>query len=113
MQGIDEIVVSTALFNELGFQNLGENIYIATSKNEMLVSGNRIIKDYVLVRLKIVGLVKSNKLGIYHNKNWTILFYQSLVGISAFNLQCQTLSFSLKEPGKIDSRSLRRRKQRR
>ena len=103
MQGIDEIVVSTALFSELGFQNLGENLYIATSKNEMLVSGNKIIKDYVLVKLRIVGLVKSNKLGIYHNKNWTILFYQSLVGVSAFNLQCQTLSFSLNEPGKIDS----------
>ena len=103
MQGIDEIVMSTALFAELGFQNLGENIYIATSKNEMLVSGNKIIKDYVLIKLKIVGLVKSNKLAIYHDKNWTILFYQSLVGISAFNLQCQTLSFSLKEPSKIDS----------
>ena len=103
MQGIEEIVISTALFSELGFQNLGENLYIATSKNEMLVSGNKIIKDYVLIKLKIVGLVKSNKLSIYHNKNWTILFYQSLVGISAFNLQCQTLSFSLKEPGKIDN----------
>ena len=103
MNGIDEIVISTALFNELGFQNLGENIYIATSKNELLVSGNKIIKDYVLIKLKIVGLVKSNKLAIYHNKNWTILFYQSLVGISAFELQCQTLSFSLKEPGKIDN----------
>ena len=103
MNGIDEIVVSTALFNELGFQNLGENIYIATSKNELLVNGNKIIKDYVLIKLKIVGLVKSNKLAIYHNKNWTILFYQSLVGVSAFNLQGQTLSFPLKEPGKIDS----------
>ena len=103
MNGIDEIVVSTALFNELGFQNLGENIYVATSKNELLVNGNKIIKDYVLIKLKIVGLVKSNKLAIYHNKNWTILFYQSLVGVSAFNLQCQTLSFSLKEPSKIDN----------
>ena len=103
MSGIDEIIVSTALFNELGFHNLGENIYVVTSKNEMLVSGNKIIRDYVLIKLKIVGLVKSNKLAIYHNKNWTILFYQSLVGISAFDLQCQTLSFSLKEPSKIDS----------
>ncbi len=103
IEGIDEIIVSTALFLELGFQNIGENLYVMTSKNEMLVSGNKIIKDYVLTKLKIVGLVKSNKLAIYHNKNWTILFYQSLIGISAFNLQCQTLSFSLKEPGKIDS----------
>ena len=103
IQGIDEIIVSTALFSELGFTNLGEDLYVATSKNEVLVGGNKIIKDYVLVKLKIVGLVKSNKPAIYHNKNWTILFYQSLVGVSAFNLQCQTLSFSLKEPGKIDS----------
>ena len=103
IHGIDEIIVSTALFSELGFINLGEDLYVATSKNEVLVGGNKIIKDYVLVKLKIVGLVKSNKPAIYHNKNWTILFYQSLVGVSAFNLQCQTLSFSIKEPGKIDS----------
>lgn len=102
MQGIDEVVVSSALFNELGYKSLGENLYITTSKNEVLVNGNKIIRDYVLVKLKIVGIVRSNKLSIFHNKNWTILFYQSLVGISAFNLQCQTLSFSLKEPGKID-----------
>ena len=103
IQSIDEIIVSTALFSELGFTNLGEDLYVATSKNEVLVGGNKIIKDYVLIKLKIVGLVKSNKPAIFHNKNWTILFYQSLVGVSAFNLQCQTLSFSLKEPGKIDS----------
>ena len=103
IESIDEIVISTSLFSELGYHNLGEDLYIMTSKNEVLLSGNKIIKDYVLTKLKIVGLVKSNKLAIYHNKNWTILFYQSLIGISAFNLQCQTLSFSLKEPGKIDS----------
>ena len=102
IEDIDEIIISTALFLELGFQNIGENLYVMTSKNEMLVSGNKIIKDYVLIKLKIVGLIKSNKLAIYHNKNWTILFYQSLVGISAFNLQCQTLSFSLNEPSRID-----------
>ena len=68
----------------------------------MLIDGNKIIKDYVLVKLKIVGVVKSNKLAIYHNKNWTSLFYQCLVGVSAFNLQCQTLSFPLNNPKKID-----------
>ena len=34
--------------------------------------------------------------------NWPILFYQCEVGISAFNLQCQNLSFSLNDPNKID-----------
>ena len=101
-EGIEEIMISTSLYNELGCQTLGENLYVATSKNEVLVNGNKIIRDYVLIKLKIVGLVKSNKLSLYHHKNWTILFYQSLVGVSAFNLQCQTLSFSLNEPNKIE-----------
>ena len=99
---IEEVVMSTALFRELGFSTLEDDLYIATSKNEMLIDGNKIIKDYVLVKLKIVGVVKSNKLAIYHNKNWTSLFYQCLVGVSAFNLQCQTLSFPLNNPKKID-----------
>ena len=99
---VDEIVMSTALFSELGFVNVEDDLYVATSKNEMLVNGNKIIKDYVLIKLRIVGLVKSNKMMIYHNKNWTILFYQCLVGVSAFNLQCQSLSFPLNNPNKID-----------
>ena len=68
----------------------------------MVINGNRIIKDYVLIPLKVVGLVKSNKLAIYHHKTWTILFYQSLVGVSAFDLQCQSLSFPLNKPNHID-----------
>ena len=99
---VDEIVMSTALFSELGFVNVEDDLYVATSKNEMLVNGNKIIKDYVLIKLRIVGLVKSNKMMIYHNKNWTTLFYQCLVGVSAFNLQCQSLSFPLNNPNKID-----------
>jgi ABC-type antimicrobial peptide transport system permease subunit len=100
---IDEIVLSTALFTELGYVNVEDDLYVATSKNEMLVNGNKIIKDYVLIKLRIVGLVKSNKMMVYHHKNWTTLFYQCLVGISAFNLQCQSLSFPLNNPNKIDN----------
>lgn len=99
---INEIALSTALFSELGYTSLDEEIYVATSKKEVVTNGNKIIKDYVLIPLKVVGLVKSNKLAIYHQKNWTILFYQSLVGISAFNLQCDSLSFPLTKPNKIE-----------
>ena len=98
---INEIVMSTALFSELGFVNVEDDLYVATSKNEMLVNGNKVIKDYVLIKLRIVGLIKSNKMMIYHSKNWTTLFYQCLVGVSAFNLQCQSLSFPLNNPNRI------------
>ena len=101
-KSIDEIAISTALFNELGMESLDEDLYVATTQKEMLVDGNKIINDYVLIKLKVVGLVKSNKLSLFQDKNWTILFYQCLIGISSFDLQCQSLSFSLKDPGQID-----------
>lgn len=99
---IDEIVISTALFNELGYTSLDEDLFVTTSKKEMVIGGNKILKDFVPITLKIVGLIQSNKLSIYHQKNWTILFYQSLVGISAFDLQGQTLSFQLNQPKRIN-----------
>ena len=42
---VNEIILSNSLFDELGYQNLGENLYVMTSKNEVLTSGNKIIKD--------------------------------------------------------------------
>lgn len=99
---LDEIVISSELFYELGLKNLDETIYVATSKKEVLSNGNKILNDYVLIPLKIVGVVKSNKNYIYHDYSWTILFYQCRVGISAFDLQCMNLSFSLNNSKLID-----------
>ena len=99
---LDEVVISDALFHELGFESIGETIYVATSKKDMLLNGDKIISDYVLIPLKIVGIVKSNKNQIYHQINWPILFYQCQVGVSAFNLQCQNLAFPLNDAHYID-----------
>ena len=96
-----EIAISTNLFDELNMERLGETIYVATARKEILVDGNTLISDYVLLPLKVVGVVKSNKNLIYHQKNWTVLFYQCQIGVSAFDLQCQNLSFSLNEPNQI------------
>ena len=99
---LDEIVVSDALFRKLGLDYLDQTIYIATSQKDMVINGNKLISDYVLIPLQVVGVVTSNKKQIYHQMNWPILFYQCQVGISAFNLQCQNLSFSLNDTHKID-----------
>ena len=101
-KSINEVVVSTALFNELGLTSLDQTLYIATSKKEKLVDGEKVINDYVVVPLKISGLVESNKNLIYQNRNWNVLFYQCLIGVSAFDLTCQYLSFPLNNPNKIN-----------
>ena len=98
----NEVLISSAMFKELGYREIGEELYVATTKKQMLVDGNKIISDYTIIPLKIMGVVKSNKNYIYQSRNWTVLFYQCLVGISSFNLQCQNLSFSLVDQNKID-----------
>ena len=100
--GLDEIVLSDTFYRKLGYENLDQILYVVTSKKEMLVNGDKLISDYALIPLKVVGLVQSNKSTVYHKMSWPILFYQCKVGISAFNLQCQNLSFSLNNTNKID-----------
>ena len=99
---LDEIVISDSFYKELGFDDLNETLYVATSKKEMLLNGDKIINDYTVIPLKVVGLVHSNKNIIYHKMNWPILFYQCQVGISAYNLQCQNMAFSLNDPNQIE-----------
>ena len=101
--GLDEIVLSDTFFRKIGYQELDQLLYVTTAKKETVINGDRLISDYVLSPLKVVGLVQSNKSLIYHQINWPILFYQCQVGISAFNLQCQNLSFYLNDTNKIDT----------
>ena len=107
---LSEILISDTLFKELGCHELGETLYLATSKKEVLTTNNQIICDYVLSQVKIVGTVRSNKNLIYHELNWPILFYQCKIGISAFELQCQNLSFSLNNPEQIEDSLLKAQK---
>ena len=107
---LNEILVSDTLFKELGCKELGERLYLATSRKEVLTTDNKVISDYVMSELKIVGTVRSNKNLIYHEMNWPILFYQCQIGISAFELQCQNLSFSLNNPKSIDESLVRAQK---
>ena len=100
---LDEIVLSDTFYKELGYELLDQELYVATAQKDMVVDGDKIISDYVLIPLKVVGVVRSNKRQIYHYMNWPILFYQCEVGISAYNLQCQNLSFSLHDTNEIEN----------
>ena len=99
---LSEIVISDTFYRKLGYEYLDQTLYVATSQKDMVINGEKVISDYVLIPLTVVGIVHSNKTLIYHQMNWPILFYQCQVGTSAFNLQCQNLSFSLKNTNKIE-----------
>lgn len=99
---LNEIVLSYSLFKELGLSDLEEIIYVATSKKEVIVGSNKILNDYVIIPIKVVGISLSSKNYIYHYNLWTTLFYQCEVGVSAFDLQCTNMCFSLNNVNKID-----------
>ena len=109
-ESLDEIVISSSLFEQLGLKNLDETIFVATSKKEVLLDNQKIINDYTIIPLKVVGIVRSNKNLIYHQMNWTILFYQCKVGISGFDLTCQNLSFPLNNIDKMNDSILKAQK---
>ena len=99
---LDEIVVSESFARDCDIQEIGETIFITTPRKEVMTNNGSLISDYVVVPLKVVGITSSNKNMIYHNKNWTRLFYQCKVGISAFELQTTSMAFSLKESKQIN-----------
>lgn len=99
---LDEIVVSETFARDCDIQEIGETIFITTPRKEVMTNNGSLISDYVVVPLKVVGITSSNKNMIYHNKNWTRLFYQCKVGISAFELQTTSMAFSLKESKQIN-----------
>ena len=99
---LDEIAVSEAFAIECGIENVDETILVTTPRKEVMTNNGGLISDYVVVPLKVTGIVKSNKNVIYHSKNWTTLFYQCKIGISTFELQTTSMAFSLKEPKQFD-----------
>ena len=99
---LNEIAVSTEFMKECQLEEIGQTVFVATPKKETITNNGGWISDYAVVPLTITAVVPSNKNLIYHYENWTRLFYQCKVGISAFELQTTAMSFSLKNPNKID-----------
>ena len=101
--GLDEIAVSSYFADQCQIAEVGETVFMTTTKKEIITNTGSVISDYQVVPLKVTAIVNSNKNLIYHHKNWTTLFYQCKVGISAFDLQTNAMSFSLNNPNKIDA----------
>ena len=99
---LNEIAVSRGFMERCHIEEIGETIFVTTAKKEIITNTGGVISDYEVVPLKVSAIVESNKNLIYHQKNWTRLFYQCKIGISAFELQTKTMSFSLKDSKKAN-----------
>ena len=99
---LQEIAISRGFAKLCQVNEIGKTIYITTPIKEAITNNGGIISDYQIVPLKVTAIVDSNKNAIYHQKNWTTLFYQCKVGISAYELQINSMSFSLRDSKKIE-----------
>ena len=91
---LDEIVISSRLYNSFS-RIYGNKLSIGITTREEKVSEDKVIREYKIVDLSIVGIVNSDDYVIYHNLDWPIEFYQSRVGISIYSLGINTICFSL------------------
>lgn len=91
---LDEIVVSKGMIDSLKGK-IGDQLSISYLINQRQLANGKIISDYKTVEVKVVGYVNEDKNYVYHNADWTISFFQSRLGVSAFNLQTNAILFSV------------------
>ena len=93
-----EILISTSLASRLNYTSLSNQfLYLSFPVKETLLSNGYITRQFETVALKIVGLTDSNKLSISHKEAWSILFFQTMFGISTFNLRINNLAVRVVE----------------
>ncbi len=93
-----EIVVSSSLVNKLKISSpINSSVYFSYPIKEILLPNGYLSREYETICLKIVGISNSGKLSISHKECWSILFFQSMLGISCFNLRINSLAVRVNE----------------
>ena len=91
-----EIVISETLMNKLSMvEPINKNLYFTYPVVEKLLPSGYISRDFKTVSLKIVGISNSGKLAFHHEENWTIMFFQTMLGISTFDLAIENYSLQI------------------
>ncbi|MCR4911967.1 MAG: ABC transporter ATP-binding protein/permease [Bacilli bacterium] len=93
-----EIVVSRAIVERLKIVSpLNKTIYIAFPAKEELLPNGYLSRDYHVTSIKIVGISESNRIEISHREEWSIMFFQTNLGISNLDLDIETVAAEIDE----------------
>ena len=93
---LDEIVISTALAKRLkGDVNaINSSLYLSYNDSEKLLDNGNLYRSFVNTQMRVCGIVESERYEIYHESYWTINFFKSRLGVSAFDLTINTIAFN-------------------
>ena len=91
-----EIVISSALADKLNISSpIGQSIYFTFPVVEILLSNGYVSRDFKNVTLKVVGVSNSAKLALHHQEEWSVMFFQTMLGMSTFELNIENLSIQI------------------
>ena len=95
-ENLDEIVISVGLAKKLGgnLNALDKTLYISYNDTEMLLDNGSLKRSFVNTQVKVCGLIDSPRYEIFHESYWTINFFKSRLGVSAFDLSISSIAFS-------------------
>ena len=99
-----EIVISSELQKKIfDGDSMNQTLYIAYVHSQFLNESGDIIRNFKTVEIKVVGVIDSNKNYIYHNEDWSIGFFQTMLDVSAFNLCINSMIIDVKNDKNVDS----------
>ena len=91
-----EIIISNSLARKLGLDNpINQTIYLSFPVKEELNSKGYIVRDYVNVPLRVVGISDSGRYSLSHVEEWSILFFQCSLGVSTFDLGVENIALQI------------------
>ena len=94
----NEIVISQQIASKFQYLSpINATIYLSFPIKEELLPNGYLSRDYHTVGLKIVGVSDSNKNEISHNESWTTMFFQTMIGVSRFNLEIDSVALDVDE----------------
>ena len=83
----DEIVISSKMAKDLySGDAINKQLHIAYLYSQSRSKDGTLIKQFKSAEIQIVGVVEEKNNVIYHNEYWPIIFFQTRLDVSAFNL---------------------------
>lgn len=93
-----EIIISVGALEKIGLERaLNKDIFLAFPIKEDLLPNGYLNRSYKTASLKVVGISDSNKYELSHNEKWTIMFFQTMLGVSSLDLKISSLALSIDE----------------
>lgn len=91
-QKITEICISKKMAEKLGFDNLYDELYVTTNMAQQY-NGSEFKNIFYTIKLKIVGIIDSEKIIIYNEPSFTISLFRDLFHVSSFNLLANSIVY--------------------